>query len=161
MNRKALSVLGFAARFAGGMVFSLLCVDVPAAQEMSEQAEALPPQRYVEKNELSPEEYREYVTRVEDLRAKFQDEYRLLQAFGNPQVMIQRWFRTVDYVKDARVEMPLFTSDPPQVGVHLQVELTGKKIVQDEVRFYLPITPQLLFKDDPRYKPQVWELKPE
>jgi hypothetical protein len=140
MNSKAPLVAGLVARFVGGVALSLLCVDVPAAaQETLQQAEA------VEKNELSPEEYREYVTRVEDLRAKFQNEYRLLQAFGNPHAMIRRWFRAVDYVKDAQVERPLFTSDPPQVRVHLQVELTSKKIVRDDVAFYVPLKPQIFY----------------
>ncbi len=99
---------------------------------------------YMDKSELSEEERLEYLSLVEDLRVKFHNEYQSVpHAFGDPNETVQSWFRTIDYVKDARVERPLFITDPPQIRAHLEVELTNKKIVRDEMAFYLPIKPQI------------------
>jgi hypothetical protein len=124
-------------RFTKGLTFCVFLLFSAAVQQTPGYADVLQPQQ------LSPEEYQEYTARVEEVRSRLQNEYRFLQAFGHQSPMLQRWLRTIDYVKGAQVAAPLFTSDPPQVRVRLQIELTSKTIVRDEVAFYLPIAPQI------------------
>jgi hypothetical protein len=110
----------------------------------------------VDKNALSEEEYREYARLVEDIQRKLNNDapflgelqnkvQRISPAFGGLSTLIGRWFRSIDYVKAAQVERPLFLSDPPQIRVHLQIELKSKKIVRDDVAFSLLMKPRILY----------------
>jgi hypothetical protein len=125
------------ARCTKGLISCVLLLFSVAVQQTPGYADVLQLQQ------LSPEEYQEYTARVEEVRSRLQNEYQFLQAFGHQSLMLQRWLRTIDYVKGAQVAAPLFTSDPPQVRVRLQIELTSKTIVRDEVALYLPSTLQI------------------
>jgi len=111
----------------------------------------------VDKNTLSAEESREYASLVDELQRKLDDaaqEFqrrvqsrppRLSTLEGDLSAFVRDWVRTIDYVKAALVERPLFLSDPPQMRVHLQVELKSKRVVRDDVVFSLSLQPRILY----------------
>ena len=110
----------------------------------------------VAKNTLSAEESREYASLVDELQRKLDDAaqefQRRVQSMpptlstldGDLSAFVRDWVRTIDYVKAALVERPLFLSDPPQMRVHLQVELKSKRVVRDDVVFSLSLQPRIL-----------------
>ena len=111
----------------------------------------------VDKNTLSEEESREYTSLVDDLQRKLDDAAQEFQhkvqsipptfapLESDLNAFVRDWVRTVDYVKAALVERPLFLSDPPQMRVHLQVELKSKRVVRDDVVFSLALQPRILY----------------
>jgi hypothetical protein len=128
----------------------------PGSREMSQPVN---PPLYtgasVDKNALSEEESREYTSLVNDLQRKLDDAAQEFQrkVQSMPPTFVDRnlsavvgdWFRTIDYVKAAQAERPLFLSDPPQMRVHLQVELKSKRVVRDDVVFSLSLQPRILY----------------
>lgn len=145
MNSQGPLGLGFVSSFVGGVIVSLLLMGIPTfAQELPQHPEVV--QSPVNKNALSEKEHLEYLSLVGDIQEKLWNDYQFFpHTFGDPGTIIRSWFHTIGYVKGAQVETPLLISDPPQVRVHLQVELTSKKRVRDEVSFYLPLKPQILY----------------
>lgn len=155
MNARARRALVSGAEIVGA-VASILFLSVPAfAQKMPQHVN---PRLYtgasVDKNALSEEESREYTSLVNELQRKLDDAAQEFQrkvqsrpptVDRNLSALVGDWFRTIEYVKAAQVERPLFLSDPLQMRVHLQVELKSKKIVRDDVVFSLSLQPRLLY----------------
>jgi len=140
----------------GGTIACLLFLGVPAfAQEISRHVDPwLDTGASVDTNVLSEEEYREYTSLVTDLQKKLdstaQEFQRKIQRKPpifdkNLSALVGDWFRTIDYVKVAQVERPLFLSDPMQIRVHLQVELKSKRTVRDDVVFTLSMQPRVVY----------------
>jgi hypothetical protein len=154
MNTRALRVLGSGTELAG-VVACILFLSVPVfAQGTSRPVSRwLDTSASVDKNALSEEEYREYTSLVEDLQRKldraakeFQNKVqRIPPTVGDLSTRVGDWFRAIDYVRAVQVERPLFLSEPPQMRVHLQVELKSKKIVRDDVVFSLLMQPRILY----------------
>ncbi len=155
MNTRVRRVLVSRVEIAG-VVACILFLGVPAfAQKTPQQAN---PRVYtgasVDKNALSEEESREYASLVNDLQRKLDDAAQEFQRQvqrtpptldRNLSALVEDWFHTIDYVKAAQIERPLFLSDPLQMRVHLQVELKSKRIVRDDVVFFLSLQPRILY----------------
>ena len=158
MNARALRVLGSGTEFVG-VIACILFLGVPAfAQDMPGHVNPwFDTVASVDKNALSEEEYREYTHLVEGLQRELDNAVPFLRELQNKvqrispaassdlNTLVGNWFRTIDYVKAALVERPLLLSDPPQMRVHLQVELKSKKVVRDDVVFSFSLKPRVLY----------------
>jgi hypothetical protein len=58
-------------------------------------------------------------------------------------VRIEEWLQTIQYVKGATVNLPLFLSSPPQIQTQLQIQLKNNKVVMDDVVLAFPVRPSL------------------
>jgi len=162
MGTRALRILGSGFGLVAGVIISVLFLGVSTfAQEMPRYVTPWPDTvASGDKNALSEEEYREYAQLLEDIQGKLDHAAREFQnkvqsipptvqsipsTFGDLSTLVGSWLRTIDYVKVAQVDRPLFTSDPPQIRVRLQVELKSKRIVRDDVAFSLPMKPRILY----------------
>ena len=105
---------------------------------------------------LSKEEYQEYVDLVSDLQHQLnRDAQSLMQSPMGYQWLspdgvhlsarLRGWLRTIEYVKSAEVELPLFLSHPPQIRTQLQIQLKNNKVVVDDVTLAFPVRPSLVY----------------
>lgn len=141
---------------AGSFVVPVLFVISAAFAE-----EALQPhsQRYAgapsDPQALSTAEHQEYIALVSDLQdqlnrnAQFLVQsstgYQWLSDRMHLSVRIGGWLRTVEYVKGATVNLPLFLSHPPRIQTQLQIQLKNGKVVVDDVALTFPMRPSLQY----------------
>ena len=132
----------------------LLFISVAFAEEIPQRHS----QRYAgmpsDPQSLSKEEYQEYVDLVSDLQHQLnRNAQSLVQSPMGYQwlspdrvhlnLRIEDWLHTIQYVKGATVNLPLFLSDPPQIQTQLQIQLKNDKVVVDDVILAFPVRPSL------------------
>ena len=158
MKADILLVVRIVRASVGGFVAAVIFFgSVALAEEVPQQQQS---QSYAgvssDPQSLSKEEYQEYVDLVSDLQYQLNwDAQSLMQSPMGYQwlspdrvhlsVRIRGWLRTIKYVKDANVELPLFLSNPPQIRTQLQIQLKNNKVVVDDVALAFPVRPSLLY----------------
>ena len=156
MKANTLPMVRIAAKAGSFVTAVLFFVSAALAEEPQQQHS----QRYTgvpsDPQSLSKEEYQEYMDLVSDLQHQLnQNAQSLVQSPMGYQwlspdrvhlnVRIEEWLQTIQYVKGATVNLPLFLSNPPQIQTQLQIQLKNDKVVVDDVILAFPVSPSLQY----------------
>ena len=155
MKANTLPIVRIARAIAGRFVAVVLFfTSVAFAEEVPQQQSRPYAGVPSDPQSLSKEEYQEYVDLVSDLQHQLnRNAQSLVQSPMGYQwlspdrvhlnLRIEDWLHTIQYVKGATVNLPLFLSDPPQIQTQLQIQLKNDKVVVDDVILAFPVRPSL------------------
>jgi hypothetical protein len=155
MKANTLPIVRIARAIAGSFVaVALFFMSVAFAEEVPQQQSRPYAGVPSDPQSLSKEEYQEYMDLVSDLQHQLnRNAQSLAQSSMGYQWLspdrvhlnarIEEWLQTIQYVKGATVNLPLFLSSPPQIQTQLQIQLKNDKVVVDDVVLAFPVRPSL------------------